>query len=128
VAGEIGGDPVDQRRAGRGQRRPDRAAGTLDHRLAPRKADRPLLGCAQPVAGDRLHVARLVGEREDRIRRRLRLADVEFRPGLDQAAQASVLGRRKAVSLRQDKRLPVGMEGLHRLPHASPAGPRPGLK
>ena len=92
----------------------DRAARALDHRLAPGKADRPLLGRAQPVAGDRLHVAGLVGEDEELVAGRLGFADVELRPGLDPRAQAPVLGRGKAVPRRQGERLTIGMESLHR--------------
>jgi len=112
-AGEVGRHAFDQRGPGRREGGADRAPRPLDHRLAPREADRALLGRAQPVAGDRLDVAGVVGERQDLVAGRLGLADIELGPGLDEGAQAPVLGRGEGVTRRQRERLPVGVERLH---------------
>jgi hypothetical protein len=68
-----------------------------------------------------MHVARIVGELEQRVVGGLGGAHVEPGPGLDAVAQAPVLGRGKQMARRQGKRLVVGVERLHRRP-SRPAG------
>jgi hypothetical protein len=121
AAGQIGGDAFDERGTRGRQRRADRAARALDHLLAPRKADRALLGRAQRPRCHGGDIRGVVDADQVGIADGLRLVSVEVGQGRDALAQEPVLGARKAVPGRQRQKVSVGVERLHR-PHCAEGG------
>ena len=129
AAGEIGGDALDERGARGRDGRADRAARALDHLLAPRKADRALLGGAERARRSPPRRSRVVDAQADRRRSAgCGLVRVEVGERRDALAQEPVLGARKAVPGRQRQEVPVGVEGLHRRRLCGTARPRAGAR
>ncbi len=114
AAGEVGGNALAKGSARRRNRRPDRAARALDHLLAPRKADRALLGRAERSARHRADIRGVVDKGQLRVARRRGLARGEVGEGRDPLAQEPVFAARKGVADGQRQEVTIGVKRLHR--------------